>query len=71
MAAFILSRVDHAFPPGESLQSLAGEPSGDAPRLPSRKDDAVRFRLSFCVGVAGPPYIEADGLMGFVVGLAR
>ena len=71
MAAFILSLADHDFAPGESLQSLAGEASGDAPMPASRRDAAVRLRLSFCVGVEGPPYIEAEGLIGFVLGRAR
>lgn len=31
----------------------------------------MRFRLSFWVGVEGPPYIEAEGLIGLVVGRAR
>lgn len=55
VAAFILSLADHDVPPGEALQSLAGDPNGDAPMPDSRREAAVRFRLSFCVGVDGPP----------------
>lgn len=72
MAALIFSRAVHALLFGESFQSFsAGDASGDAPMLTSRNDAAALLRLSFCVGVEGPPYMDDEELIGFVVGLAR
>lgn len=71
VAALTRSRADQDLPPGDSDQSVPGDANGEAPIPASRNDAAVRFRLSFCVGVAGPPYTDADGLRGFVVGRAR
>jgi hypothetical protein len=69
VAALIFSLVVHALPLGESAQSwAAGDACGEAA---SRREAAVRPRLSFWVGVEGPPYMDAEGLMGFVVGRAR
>ena len=55
VAAFMRSLADHDFAAGESAQSLAGEASGEAATVASRRDEAVRFLLSFWVGVGGPP----------------
>jgi hypothetical protein len=55
VAAFILSRDDQALLAGESFHSLAGEASGEPARPLSRREAAVRFLLSFCVGVEAPP----------------
>jgi hypothetical protein len=72
VAALIFSLMVHGRPPGESPQSWAlGDGSGEPPKPASRKETAVRLRLSFWVGVEGPPYMDAEGLMGFVVGRAR
>ena len=72
VAAFIFSLAVHALVEGESAQSLAaGEAWGEGPREVSRSVAAARLRLSFWVGVEGPPYIEADEFIGFVVGRAR
>jgi hypothetical protein len=72
VAAFILSRAVHALLAGESAQSLeAGVACDGAPMAASRREAAALLRLSFWVGVDGPPYIEADEFMGLVVGRAR
>src|SRR5690242_20098423 len=72
VAALIFSRAVHALLLGESFQSFgAGDACGDTPRPASRIDAAARLRLSFCVGVAGPPYMDEEELMGLVVGRAR
>jgi hypothetical protein len=72
VAAFIFSLAVHALVDGESTKSLAaGEACGEGPAVASRRAAAARLRLSFCVGVEGPPYIEADEFMGLVVGRAR
>jgi hypothetical protein len=72
VAALIFSFVVHALLLGESPHSWRpGDGSGEAPKPASRREMAVRLRLSFWVGVEGPPYIDAEGLMGFVVGRAR
>jgi hypothetical protein len=55
VAALILSRADQPLPLGESLQSWAGEANGEPPMPASRREAAVRLRLSFWVGVDGPP----------------
>jgi hypothetical protein len=72
VAALIFSRAVHARLLGESVQSVvAGDAWGEAPRAASRREAAALLRLSFWVGVAGPPYMDADELMGLVVGRAR
>lgn len=67
VAALIFSRAVHALLFGESFQSF----SAGAAMLTSRNDAAALLRLSFCVGVEGPPYMDEEELIGFVVGLAR
>lgn len=69
VAALILSLELQVLFPGASVQS--GDANGDAPMPASRKEAAVRLRLSFCVGVDGPPYTDADGFIGLAVGRAR
>jgi hypothetical protein len=72
VAALIFSFIFQALLLGESAQSGAlGDGSGEPPKPASRNETAVRLRLSFWVGVDGPPYIDAEGLMGLVVGRAR
>jgi hypothetical protein len=55
VAAFILSLTFQLLFPGESDHSMAGDASGEALMPASRRVAAVRLRLSFCVGVEGPP----------------
>lgn len=56
VAALIFSFIVHALLLGESAQSCAaGDARGEGPKPASRSDAAVRLRLSFWVGVEGPP----------------
>lgn len=71
VAALTRSRAVHDLPPGESVQSPAGEPKGETPIPDSRNEAAVRVRVSTAlfVGVEGL-YTEVAGFRGVAVGRA-
>lgn len=71
VVALILSLTFQLLFPGESDHSTAGDPSGEPPIPASRKVADERFRLSFGVGVEGPPYTEPEGFIGVAAGRAR